>query len=97
MSVSNTYCPTAPKKRLPSTPEVALKCLNALLCIVYAATEHNTDITRPFWSAFRTAFNIGLYCFGGQWIGDFFPVTGDLAIIGTLCLVLSQPLLTKSA
>jgi hypothetical protein len=83
-----------PKKRW--TPiELFLRILNLTACIAYASTEHNMDILHPFSSAIGTAFRMTFYSIAGQFIGDFFPIIGDLCVIGSLGAVTGKILLTK--
>lgn len=85
-----------PKKRWTPTPiEICLRTFNLLACIAYATTEHNMDIMHPFSSAISTAFRMTFYSIAGQFIGDFFPLIGDLCVIVSLGTVTGKILLTK--
>jgi hypothetical protein len=64
------------KKQSLTSVEIALKLCNGLFCIIYAATQHNTDINHPFL--------YGLYVLGGSLIGNLTSLVGDLSIIGSL-------------
>lgn len=85
--------PTPTKRWTPI--EICLRTFNLIACIAYASTEHNMDILHPFSSAISTAFRMTFYSIAGRFIGDFFPLIGDLCVIGSLGAVAGKILLTE--
>jgi hypothetical protein len=80
-----------PERKL-SKPEIILKLLNLLVCILYAGMEHNTGIDHPFNYALQTACRMTLYAILGQFIGNFFFLVGDIAVVGGLGFVVGKML-----
>ena len=68
------------------TPSNALKIASFIICTAYAIVEHNTNPKNPFFSASETIIRMVVYVTGGRFIGDLFPITGDLCIIGSVSL-----------
>jgi hypothetical protein len=84
MSDSNS-----PPKKTPnplSNLGTALKVTSFIICTMYAGFEHDTNPKHPFFSALGTAIRMVAYVTGGRFIGDLFPITGDLCVIGSIGL-----------
>lgn len=83
------------ESRKPSGIRTILMLLNACVCVSYAMFDHNTNLNHPFFSAWVTALRMCMYSFAGYFIGNMFPVIGDLSIIGTLGVTIYQRLRTN--